>query len=266
MGAQDRVIPPDIEDAFSFLVRCLREGGYSDYGYDLYLPSVMRQYLTSVHSLQHGHAETHLPTVSPPFYVAAWELCRRGVLRPGIRRYGEQATNDGSGGNGYSITSSGREWLKQAGQYDYVPIEPGRFARLLDAFASRFGPGFRERAQEAIRCYGANAYLACSAMCGAAAESIILAVAIAKTGDEDKVLRMYESSGGRGRVENLILGQQPPNVQTEFRSSLNLLKYWRDSAAHGKRSGITDNEAYTSLALLLRFAQFANDRWDDLTR
>lgn len=256
-------LPPDVEDAFNFLVQCLREGDYSHYGYDVYLPNVMRQFLKSVRGLSFQAAETDMPAVSPPFYAAAWELCRRGILRPGLKRYREQVTEDGSGGNGYSILLSGREWLEQTGQYDYVPIEPGRFARLLDAFTPRFGLGFRERAQEAIRCYGANAYLACSAMCGAAAESIVLAVAIAKEGDEERVLRMYESSGGRGRVENLILGQQPAIIQTEFRSSMNLLKYWRDSAAHGRLFGITDNEAYTSLALLLRFAQFANDRWGD---
>jgi hypothetical protein len=43
-----------------------------------------------------------------------------------------------------------------------------------------------------------------------------------------------------------------------------LLKDWRDEAAHGKPSGITDNEAYTSLAMLLRFAQFVNDNWNTL--
>jgi hypothetical protein len=42
-------------------------------------------------------------------------------------------------------------------------------------------------------------------MAGAAAESILLAVAIAKTGDETKVLKDYESAGGRGRVTKLVL-------------------------------------------------------------
>lgn len=253
-----------VEDAFNFLVQCLREGGYHHYGYDLYLPSVMSRYVRGVLRIPEHDEYGPLVTVSPSFYAAAWELCRRGILRPGIRRYHEQVTDEGSGGNGYSVTPSGQEWLQEAARYDYVPIEPGRFARVLDGFSARFGAGYQERAQEAVRCYGANAYVACCAMCGAAAESIILALAIAKTSDETRVLRTYESAGGRGRIEAIILGQQPPQVQTEFRSSANLLKYWRDSAAHGRRSNITDNEAYTSLALLLRFAQFANDRWGDL--
>lgn len=225
----------------------------------------MRRYLVSVHGIREQDTYGPLETISPAFYAAAWELCRRGILRPGIRTIRGQVTDDGSGGNGYSVTPAGRDWLQEAARYDYVPTEPGRFARLLDGFAPKFGPGFQERAQEAVRCYGANAYVACCAMCGAAAESIILALAIAKTSDSGRVLEMYESAGGRGRVEALILSQRPQQVQTEFRSSADLLKYWRDSAAHGRRSNITDNEAYTSLGLLLRFAQFANDRWDELT-
>lgn len=101
-------------------------------------------------------------------------------------------------------------------------------------------------------------------MCGAAAESIILALANHKTGDDTKVLSMYSASGGRGRIENLIIGKKDKPIQDEFRGYVSLLKYWRDIAAHGKASGIQDPEAYTSLALLLRFAQFANDRWNEL--
>ncbi len=183
-----------------------------------------------------------------------------------MKALGQQCTDEGSAGAGFSVTQAGRKWLKEAGQYDFVPIEPGRFSRLLDTFTPRFGAGFQERAQEAIRCYGANVYLACCAMCGAAAESILLAVAIAKDGDADKVDRMYLASGGRRRVEQLIIGQQAKPIQEEFVGYLSLLKYWRDAASHGRRSGIADNEAYTALAVLLRFAQFANDRWTDLTK
>lgn len=255
------------EDAFHFIVLYLREGrkgSYADYGYGLYLPNVMRDYLETVKKVSHHDTDRHLPTISPSFYAAAWELCRRGILRPGIKKFGEQVTNDGSGGNGYSVTPLGREWLKKAGEYDYVPVDPGRFAGLLDAFSPRFGPGFQERCHEALRCYNVQAYLASCAMCGAAAESIILSIASAKTGNEADVLKTYSSAGGRGRIENLIIAKKNRPVQDEFRGYLGLLKYWRDIAAHGKMSGIKDAEAYTSLALLLRFAQFANDRWDDL--
>jgi hypothetical protein len=168
--------------------------------------------------------------------------------------------------NGYTVTPAGKKWLAESGQYDYVPIEPGRFSKLLDSFTPRFGAGFQERSQEAIRCYGTNAYLGCCAMCGAAAESILLAVAIAKEGNQEKIEKAYLASGGRGRIEKLVLGSQPDNIQTECRGYLSLLKYWRDLTAHGRASGITDGEAYTSLAFLLRFAQFVNDRWNELTK
>lgn len=177
----------------------------------------------------------------------------------------EQATEDGCGGNGYCITPAGEIWLRESGQFDFVPIEPDRFARQLAEAGRRFGPGFLERSQEAIKCYVANAYLACCAMCGAATESILLSVAVAKSGNEERVLGEYLSSGGRGRIEKMLLGQQPDRVQAEFRGYTSLLKYWRDSSAHGKKASIGDNEAYTSLALLLRFAHFVNDGWGSLT-
>lgn len=56
------------------------------------------------------------------------------------------------------FTPVGRDWLRQAGQYDYIPVEPGRFAAILDGFSPRFGVGFRERAQEAIRSYVGTAF------------------------------------------------------------------------------------------------------------
>lgn len=138
-------------------------------------------------------------------------------------------------------------------------------AKMLASTGSNFGNGFHGRAQEAICCYGAHAYFACCAMCGAAAESILLAIAIKKVGDENKVLDTYMSKGGRGRIEHLIIGQAHGDIKKGFNASYDLLKYWRDCAAHGHQSGIQDNEAYTSLALLLRFTQFASDNWDLLT-
>jgi len=154
-------------------------------------------------------------------------------------------------------------WLAEADRDDFVPTEPERFAQMLAPYRERFGPSFQERAQEAIRCYGAHAYLACCTMCGAAAEAILLATAIAKA-DEVTVLTQYNASGGRRRVENVILGQARQELRDEYVGYMTLLKYWRDQAAHGKASGIKDNEAYTSLALLLRFAIFVNENWVEL--
>jgi hypothetical protein len=226
----------------------------------------MRKYLEDVAGLRDPYGEEYLERISPSFYAAAWSLCHRGILRPGVTRYMAQATDDGSGGNGYSVTPWGHEWLQEPGEFDYVPVEPGRFAQLLDRFSPRFGPGFRERAHEAMRCYGANAHLACCAMCGAAAESILIRLAVQKSSDEPQIMKEYLAAGGRGRVENRVLGRQDKRVQEEMRGYLSLLKYWRDATSHGRVTGITDNEAYTSLAILLRLAQFSDERWDELTR
>jgi hypothetical protein len=126
------------------------------------------------------------------------------------------------------------------------------------------GETFYQRAQEAVRCYGAHAYLACCVMCGAASESILLSIAY-NLKPKDEVDKSYYTSRGRSTIENLILGQASENLKKEFQGLLILLKYWRDTAGHGKPTIISENEAYTSLAFLMRFAMFVTDRWDELT-
>jgi hypothetical protein len=258
----------NVEEAEAALIQWLRsppQTMLSSYGYDLYLPTLIREHLRARNPRVGQDEERAVRQISPPFYAAAWELCRRGILRPGVREHGLQATADGSAGNGYSVTPFGREWIAESDQDDFVPTEPQRFAQMLKPHALRFGWAFQERAQEAVRCYGAHAYLACCTMCGAGAESILLAAAIAKSG-EDEVLKMYNGANGRSRVQSSLLGQVPERIRHEFNNLSVLLKYWRDSAAHGRPASIKDNEAYTSLALLLRLAQFVDENWDTLTR
>lgn len=260
-------MPLSQADAATLLIRLLRapdHGNYTSYGYEIYLPTAIRVHLEEK-GIRYHDQEPHLHDMMPGLYAAAWDLCRRGILRPGVHSYGAQATADGASGNGYTITPFGKQWLAEADKDDFVPTEPERFAEMLAPHRGRYGPSFQERAQEAIRCYGAHAYLACCTMCGAAAEAILLATAIAKS-DEATVLAKYNTSGGRRRVENIILGEARQELRDEYKGYTTLLKYWRDQAAHGKASGIGDNEAYTSVALLLRFAIFVNDNWTELTK
>jgi hypothetical protein len=257
----------NIEDAQKVIIQWIRDSSQrtqSNYGYDIYIPNVIGSYLMKdgIDANREGY-EKKLE-MSPYFYAAAWELCRRGIIRPGVNIIGAQTTDDGSGGNGYSITPFGKQWIDENDKDAFIPTEPGRFAEMLAPFKENFGPGFYERAQEAIRCYGAHAYLACCVMCGAASESILLAIAIKRVGDEQRVLTEYSTSRGRSRIEKTVIGQANDHIQREFRGYTGLLKYWRDEASHGKVSDISDNEAYTSLALLLRFAMFANDNWNEL--
>ncbi len=258
------------EDALLVIVRWLRAGrptipeGLSHFGYDLFLPTLIRWYL-GTQGLDMFQAEPHIGKIFPIFADAAWALCRRGILRPGVNEYGAQVIDQGSGGSGFSITEFGQKWLSEEQEDTFVPTEPGRFAELLAQFQDRFGSGFLERAQEAVRCYGAHAYLACCAMCGASAESVLLATAIKKIGDEAEVLRTYSTANGRSRIENRVIGQASEHLKREFRGLTELLKYWRDEAAHGKASTISDNEAYTSLAMLLRYALVIKQNWNVLT-
>jgi len=253
-------MPISHEDAMRLLISWLRKpdhGDFSRYGYEIYLPALVMKYLRDC------GIQGDVNEMISELYAPAWDLCRRGILRPGIRAYGQQATADGSSGNGYSITPFGRLWVAEADHETFVPTEPERFGQMLAQFQNRFGKGYQARGQEAVRCYGAHAYLACCVMSGSAGESILLSTAIAKDGDEQRVLKLYAASGGRLKIENLIFGQAQGSLQAEYRGLSSLMKYWRDEAGHGRASNISDNEAFHSLASLLRLSTFMNDNWDE---
>ena len=258
-------------DALLYIIRYLREeinsGGYPNFGYDIYISNVIRAYfINELGDQQASHTFSQkMEQDSPYFLSAAWELCRRGILRPGVHTIGKQATDEGSAGSGYSITPFGKIWLTESTNNIFVSTEPERFGQMLGPYRKRFGPTFYQRAQEAVRCYGAHAYLASCAMCGAAAESVLLAAAIKKCGKES-VLKEYNRASGRAKVENMLLGKSKENIQRDFRGFTGLIKYWRDEASHGMPVDISDNEAYTSLALLLRFAMYVDEKWVLLTR
>jgi hypothetical protein len=111
---------------------------FPNFGYELYIPNVLREFLRQQRKVPDHEFEPffhqNAPQISVAFYSAAWNLCRRGILRLGIKAYGQQATEDGSGGNGYSVTPFGRQWLSESNRDDYVPTEPERFGQLLSKF------------------------------------------------------------------------------------------------------------------------------------
>jgi hypothetical protein len=262
----------NIDDAVVFIVDFLknpRNDGHSTYGYEIYMPVVITAYIVEIKNSQEHpsfiYNSQQAITLSPTFYEAAWELCRRGVLRPGIQKLGGQATDDGASRNGYSLTQFGRDWLEDGAQAA-VLLEPGRMGELFKKLSNRFSPGFSQRANEAIRCHSLGAYLACCAMCGAAVESILLSVAIAKTGDEAGTLATYRGTQGRRKLIDSIIGQARQPIAGPFRTVTGLLTYWRDDAAHGLASTISEIEAHEALIQLIRFSQFTNDNWTELTR
>jgi hypothetical protein len=102
-------------------------------------------------------------------------------------------------------------------------------------------------------------------VCGAAAESILLAIATARSGDEEMVFKTYRGPSGRQKVIDQIVKGHPPSISGPFRRATSLLSFWRDEAAHGTASQISEIEAHEAVARLIRFAQFTNDRWAELT-
>ncbi|MGY4257383.1 hypothetical protein ACVI1L_004451 [Bradyrhizobium sp. USDA 4516] len=259
---------PTVEDATAFLVNYLQRprpsNGYPTFGYDLFLPNVVTAYIVEVERstdhLSTIYSGARLRQLSSFFYEAAWELARRGLLRPSVREFGGQI--EGSG-DGYSLTSRGREWLNDAGD-GLIVLEPTRLAHAFRTLAGRLGQGFLQRASEASQCHALGLNLACCAMCGAAAESILLAVAIAKSNDESATLRTYRSAQGRRLTTNQVIGGARAELAGPFTAATGLLSYWRDDAAHGVASSISEIEAHEALSRLLRFAQFVSDHWADL--
>jgi hypothetical protein len=266
---------PNIDDAIAFIVGALTRSretqnplapGIAWYGYELYLPNVLTLYLREVERNleQYPSQGPRGRVISTTFYEAAWQLCRLGVLRPGIKDSQGHATPDGSSGNGYSVTQAGREWLTTGGA-DAAFLQVGRLAAIFSKLGVRLGAGFVQRSKEAVLCHNMGAYLACCTMCGACAESILLAVAISKEGDEVKVISTYRSASGRKRVTDMVVGGLKAALTSQFIGATGLLSYWRDDAAHGVESTISEIEAHEALGRLLRFAQFVNDHWAELT-
>ena len=58
-----------------------------------------------------------------PFYDAAWELCRRGILRPG-RVAPRNGTSPDAMGDWFSITVLGKRWLTEQADHTFVPSDP----------------------------------------------------------------------------------------------------------------------------------------------
>ena len=258
----------DFDDAYEVLIKFLaalpesvgRDGPKArGHGGDLWIPHVVQGYWQSrpdpVVELEDRHFQ--------PFYDAAWELCRIGVLRPGEFAPRGWATDASSfSGDTFSITRFGREWLKEASGRPIA--DPRRRAQVLQSFADRLGSGYAQRSTEAVRTYRTGNYLAAGMLAGAAAESILLALAIAKVGDQAKVLVEYNTTGGRRRIIKRVGTNVSAQLATQLESVLQPLGQWNDGAGHATMTAVSEVEAHMRLADLLRLAQFAHEHWAKL--
>lgn len=264
---------PHIDEAKDYLIKILGNHpaprgaivnhNQRPYGADIWITQVVDKFYNDVYrfNVRDSNEESYYL----PFYDAAWELSRIGVLRPADVAPRGMAMGSGFHGDGYSLTDFGIGWVKAAKGNLPIPTDPSRLIAILGQFEDRYGHAFKQRASEAIRCHRTINFLACCVMCGAAAESILLATAIAKTKDETVVLSKYRAASGRTSVINLLIGKAPKGIADPFRAALGILSYWRDEAGHGQASNISEVEAYAAITQLLRLAQFTADNWDALT-
>jgi len=250
----------ETDQAIAIIVNYLKAGRNSldhDYGYDLQPGQMAYRWARSINSHEEGQIVARHGHV---FYDAAWELCRRGIFRPGVKTWGQQAVDDG----GYSLTEQGKKWL-QSDIAKFELLDPSSRSSVLAGFRNKFGDGFHQRSQEAIRCQQAEAWLACCAMAGAASESILLSLAIKKSKDEAKVLAEYSARDGRRNTTNLLVGKLPKHIGETLKTFLGLLAYWRDEASHGQLSDINVANADEAMRQLIHMAQWADKNWGELT-
>ncbi len=203
-------------------------------------------------------------TNTEPIVQAAWELVRHGVILPGMGQVDNHLLK--LRGDEFTVTEYGERWLAATAQSDAIPSQPGRFSGFLDRHSHRFRPAYRARSQEALGCYNAALYLACCVMAGAAAEAVFLSLAIAKDGDEAKVLELYQSSRGASEIQKILVSGQSARARNEISLFGDLLKYWRDQAGHASEVPIDEEEAFVAMLLLLRLARFADNNWDELKK
>ena len=274
------------EDALNFLIDQLAQVPASGagqararqqraHGSDIWIDHVSREYWRSQGQALDSMSQDEKEPYSAPFYDAAWELSRRGVLRPAAALPdGQEAANHIGQrinaapffGDGYSLTTWGRSWVKAAvAERPVLPSSPSRMTEVLHQFTHLFGKGYGQRAAEAVADWQTGNYLSACTMAGAAAESVLIAVAIQKTGDEARVLSEYLSSSGRRRITKLVRANVANNVGDQFEHALGILSYWRDAAGHGTASSIGEIEAYEAISRLLRLARYTSDNWQILT-
>ena len=236
--------------------------GPFDYGvpeYDIDVDSCASQYLVS----QGTHPnEVSVGLYREPFFDAAWDVCRMGLLRPGRRNRG--AVQADTSGTRFCLTAAGRQEIREARKLGTILPSGQLLLADLERYADRFGLGYAERCRDAVLAFNGGAPVAAAVMAGAACESVLLALAIEAEGDEGAVLAWYLRSSGRRELERRIVNRQQLDLRSKIHSLMVPMTYWRDYAAHGRPSGINKARAWDLLQNLRGLAQIVNQRWDDM--
>lgn len=262
------------DDALAFLIEWVRSRWQNharsfhnpkDPGFQFSIRAVIQDRLRQIErDSSEGPSISRLDetTNTAPFVMAAWELVRRGVLAPGMLPAQGQLRFPG---DEFRLTSLGETRIASSDEALPLPSEHARFANHLLSHAGRFRSSFGPRATEALRCYSSSLYFSCCVMSGAAAESILLSLTVAKMRDESRALAEYRKTGGSTKLVQFLQREQNGVVQRQLDTFVELLRFWRDEAAHATDQLIDEEEAFHALLLLLRFARFADHKWTDLT-
>lgn len=251
----------ELDRAIAETIELLKLGKAVGYDHDLHPRSVCDAVAFRDAGQNRQKADPMAEAYYSVFEEAAWELAKRGIVRPGVKSRNGQ-TGDGGG---YSLTAEGHRKLPKLDNSDLLLTQPGSLAKAFQSFQERFGGGFAQRSQEALKCRNAEAWLACCAMAGAAAESVLLATAIEKTDDEKNVLDKYGRAGGRKKVLDMVNQGLSAHVAGQLRNFSGLILNWRDEAAHGKSSRLSTANADEALRTLLHMCQWVEKEWDTLT-
>ena len=105
-----------VDEALNFILRKLKSEGPAKFdrdGFDFWVSDYAARYLEEVEGVRPRPPIEDQRTydASVPFFDAAWELARRGVLRPSVRNSFMQWAARYSTGGGYTLTEIGAEWL-----------------------------------------------------------------------------------------------------------------------------------------------------------
>lgn len=112
--------PLSTDDALNYILQSLRVQGPASHGqngYHVTVTSLATRYVREVLARKHPDPVENEDTyaVSIALYDAAWELARRGVVRPSVHTSFMQWDAFHAAGGGFTLTAVGAEWLAQLG-------------------------------------------------------------------------------------------------------------------------------------------------------
>lgn len=251
----------NVDQALGLSIHALKEGAAAHYGYDFYA-STAAQFASNLATTDHREREELRRRYYPFFEEAGWVLSLRGILRPGVREVLGQAAETG----GYTLTAAGLERLADLNDADVLLYQSSALLDTFSGYEDRFGFGFAQRSAEAIKCRDASAWLASCVMSGAAAEAVLLSIAVAKNGTEEEVLNTYKRANGRRAILNMIIGDAARHRREQLTAFTGIISVWRDEAGHGAATQISTANADEALRQLLHMCQWAVREWDALTQ